>query len=74
LTGSWGQEGEGKLAEGDSQFTMLFERLATEVLKEANIEEAARLLRVSWDEAWNLMERAVRREQRKKKRRVVKKK
>jgi len=53
---------------------MLFERLATEVLKEANIEEAARLLRVSGDEGWNLMDRAVRREQRKKKRRVVKKK
>jgi transposase len=52
---------------------MLFERLAIEVLKEANIEGAARLLRVSWDEAWNLMERAVRRGQRRKKRRVVKK-
>jgi len=47
---------------------MLFERLAIEVLKEANIEGAARLLRVSWDEAWNLMERAVRRGQWRKKR------
>jgi len=60
-------------AEAHSRFTMLFERLAIEVLKEANIEGAARLLRVSWDEAWNLMERAVRRGQRRKKRRVVKK-
>jgi len=60
-------------AEAHSRFTVLFERLAIEVLKEANIEGAARLLRVSCDEAWNLMERAVRRGQRRKKRRVVKK-
>jgi len=60
-------------AEAHSRFTVLFERLAIEVLKEANIEGAARLLRVSWDEAWNLMERAVRRGQRRKKRRAVKK-
>lgn len=60
-------------AEAHSRFTVLFERLAIEVLKEANIEGAARLLRVSWDEAWNLMERAVRRGQRRKKQRVVKK-
>jgi len=60
-------------AEAHSRFTMLFERLAIEVLKEANIEGAARLLRVSWDEAWKLMERAVRRGQRRKKRRAVKK-
>jgi transposase len=52
---------------------MLFERLAIEVLKEANIEGAARLPRVSWDEAWNLMERAVRRGQRRKRNRGVKK-
>jgi transposase len=60
-------------AEAHSRFTMLFERLAIEVLKEANIEGAARLLRVSWDEAWNLMERAVRRGQRRKRNRGVKK-
>jgi transposase len=42
-------------------------------MKEANIEGAARLLRVSWDEAWNLMERAVRRGQKRKRNRGVKK-
>ncbi|MCL6579725.1 MAG: ISL3 family transposase [Candidatus Bathyarchaeota archaeon] len=60
-------------AEAHSRFTVLFERLAIAVLREANIEGAARLLRVSWDEAWNLMERAVRRGQKRKSRRVVKK-
>jgi hypothetical protein len=30
---------------------MLFERLPTEVMKEANTEEAARQPQVSWDEA-----------------------
>jgi len=60
-------------AEAHSRFTILFERLAIEVMKEANIEGAARLLRVSWDEAWNLMERAVRRGQKRKRNRGVKK-
>lgn len=42
-----------------SRFTHLFEALAINVLLAANIERAAGLLRISWDQAWHLMERAV---------------
>jgi transposase len=54
-----------------SRFTIAFERHAIDVLLEADVLGAARLLHVSWDEAWNLMERAVERGQRAKKRRVI---
>jgi hypothetical protein len=37
---------------------MLFERLAIDVLKECDVTGAARLLHLSWDEAWHLMDRA----------------
>lgn len=46
-------------AEPHSRFTVLFERLAIDVLKECDVTGAARLLRLSWDEAWHLMDRAV---------------
>lgn len=46
-------------AEPHSRFTMLFERLAIDVLAECDVAAAARLLRLSWDEAWHLMDRAV---------------
>jgi transposase len=46
-------------AEPTSRFTALFERLAIDVLKECDVQGAARLLRLSWDEAWHLIERAV---------------
>ena len=46
-------------AEPLSRFTVLFDRLAIDVLKECDVEGAARLLRLSWDEAWHLMDRAV---------------
>ena len=46
-------------AEPMSRFTTLFERLAIDVLKECDVQGAARLLRISWDEAWHLMGRAV---------------
>jgi transposase len=48
-------------AEPMSRFTTLFERLAVDVLKECDVAGAARLLRLSWDEAWHLMRRAVNR-------------
>jgi len=48
-------------AEESSRFTLLFERLAIDVLLECDILGATRILRISWDEAWHLMERAVRR-------------
>jgi len=46
-------------AEPFSRYTTLFERLAIEVLAECDVLGASRLLRLSWDEAWRLMERAV---------------
>jgi transposase len=46
-------------SEPHSRFTMLFERLAIDVLKECDVLGACRILRISWDEGWHLMERAV---------------
>jgi len=48
-------------AEPRARFTALFERLAIDVLRETSVLAATRILRISWDEAWYLMERAVRR-------------
>lgn len=48
-------------AEKGSQFTLLFERFAIEVLKECPKNRSAELLRISWDEADRIMSRAVRR-------------
>ena len=46
-------------AEEGSRFTSMFEVLAIEMLQAANVKRAAALLRISWDQAWHLMERAV---------------
>lgn len=46
-------------AQTGSRFTNLFETLAIDVLLAANVKKAAEILRVSWDEAWHIMERAV---------------
>ena len=46
-------------AEAGSRFTHLFEVFAIEVLLAANVKRAAEILRITWDEAWHLMERAV---------------
>ena len=54
-----------------ARFTTAFERHAIDVLLEADITGATRLLRISWDEAWNIMERAVDRGLRAKERRVI---
>ena len=54
-----------------SRFTIAFERHAIDVLLEADVLGGTRLLRVSWDEAWNIMERAVARGMRAKRRRVI---
>lgn len=48
-------------AEPHSRFTALFERLAIDLLKAADVLSAAAILRISWDEAQYIMERAVRR-------------
>lgn len=46
-------------AQAGSRFTNLFEALAIDVLLAANVKRAAQILRITWDEAWHLMERAV---------------
>ena len=48
-------------AEPGSQFTLLLERLAIDFLRECSVTGAAALLRITWDEAWGIKERAVRR-------------
>jgi transposase len=54
-----------------SRFTIAFERQAIDVLLQADVLGGAGLLHLSWDEAWNIMERAVARGLRAKKRRVI---
>jgi len=46
-------------AEPKSRFTMRFERLAIDVLRACDVTGATRILGMSWDEAWGVMERAV---------------
>jgi transposase len=54
-----------------SRFTIAFERHAIDVLLETDVLGGTRLLGISWDEAWNIMEQAVARGLRAKKRRVI---
>jgi transposase len=54
-----------------SRSTIAFERHAIDALLETDVLGGARLLHISWDEAWNIMERAVARGLRAKKRRVI---
>ncbi|WP_447975542.1 ISL3 family transposase [Nitrospira sp. Kam-Ns4a] len=58
-------------AEPGSQFTAWFERLAIELLQECSVKGAAGLLRITWDEAWGIKERAVARGLRRRTRDVV---
>lgn len=58
-------------AEPHSRFTSLFERLAIDVLRETSVLGATRVLRISWDEAWHLVQRAVGRGLAAKEKRVV---
>ena len=46
-------------AEPRSRFTLLFERLAIDVLRQCDVSGTTRILWISGDEAWGLMERAV---------------
>jgi len=48
-------------AESGSRFTLLFEALAIDVLLSTDVKKAATLMGLTWDEAWHIMERAVRR-------------
>jgi transposase len=53
-----------------ARFTLPFESHAIDTLLEADVLGASRLLNLSWDEAWHVMERAVARGLQAKKRRV----
>lgn len=46
-------------ADPKSRFTLMFERFAIDLLAVASVEAAARLLGLSWDQAWGIKERAV---------------
>lgn len=48
-------------AEPGSGFTALFEALAISWLKVSTIKAVSERMKISWDEAWGIMERAVRR-------------
>lgn len=50
-------------AEAKSQFTLLFERFAIDMMKATDVSKAAGILRISWDEAWTIKRRAVARGQ-----------
>lgn len=54
-----------------SRFTIPFEEWAIRVLRETDVQGAAELLQISWDQAWAIMERAVARGQQRKRRRVI---
>jgi transposase len=54
-----------------SRFSLAFEKHAIDTLLEADVLGASRLLRISWDEAWGFMERAVARGRKAKRRRVI---
>jgi transposase len=58
-------------AEPKARFTAMFERFAIDVLRETDVLGATRILRISWDEAWHLMEHAVERGRAAKAQRVV---
>lgn len=46
-------------AEARSRFTALFERLAIDIMLETDITGAAKIIDITWDEAWAIQERAV---------------
>jgi transposase len=46
-------------SEPRSRFTAMFERFAIDVLLQTDVTGARRILRISWDEAWHIQQRAV---------------
>jgi transposase len=54
-----------------SRFTCPFEYRVIRTLRATDVQGAAGLLRISWDQTWGVMERAVARGQRRKRRRVI---
>jgi transposase len=58
-------------AEARSPVTLRLERLAIDVLGQCDVTGATKILRISWDEAWGIMERAVKRGRQRKTPKVV---
>lgn len=48
-------------ARGHSRFTLMFQQLAIDILRQCTISGAAKILRISWDQAWHIMQQAVER-------------
>jgi transposase len=48
-------------AQGHSHFTLMFQALAINLLMECTVSGAAKILRISWDQAWHIMKQAVNR-------------
>ena len=48
-------------AEPHARFSLLFERFAIIVLRQTTIQAATQVLRISWEEAWHILEGAVER-------------
>ena len=46
-------------AEPRARFILLFEHFAIDVLRQTNIKATCQILRISWDEAWYILHRAV---------------
>ncbi len=46
-------------AEPKARFTLLFECFAIEVLRQTSIQAARKILNITWEEAWHLLDRAV---------------
>jgi transposase len=58
-------------ASSGARFSLAFEAHAITTLLEADVLGASRLLRISWDEAWGVMQRAVERGMKAKQRRII---
>lgn len=48
-------------AQTHSRFTLMFQALAINLLKQCTVSGAAQFLRISWDQAWHIMKMAVER-------------
>ena len=46
-------------AQEHSRFTLMFQGLAINLLKQCTVSGAAKILRISWDQAWHIMKQAV---------------
>ena len=61
MSDAWRADGGGAFGEKYALFSRMFERFAIDVLQECSISGACGLLRISWDEADRIKQRAVKR-------------